>query len=201
MSRPLALAFLLPLLALAAARLAVPRDAHAEPRAPQTVPKGYLAFDDGDSVTIRWPEGPEVVRILGIDAPEVQHLEHDLPFAQPFGGRAAGFLRGCVAVCDEVRILRAKEKDPYGRTLAYLFFDGKNYSALVVAARLAVANVDHYGDNGLPEPAAEVVATAKAAGPVPFEEPYRYRARMRKVSAWMKARGSYPGVAPDEGGR
>jgi len=172
-------------------------DARAEP-AQTVVPKEHVVFDDGDSVTIRWPDGPEVVRILGIDTPEVQHLEHDLPFPQPFGDQAAGFLRGCIAVCDEIRLLRAGEKDPYGRTLAYLFLDGKNYSVLAIEAGLAVANVDHFGDNGLPEPAADVEGAAKTAGPVPFEKPHQYRARMKKVSAWMRKQGTYPSGPADE---
>lgn len=200
MRRPHALlAALLPLLLVGG--LALRRDARAEPASPQPVPKAYVAFDDGDSVTIRWPDGLEVVRLLGIDAPEVQHLEHDLPFAQPFGREAAGFLRGCVAVCDEIAIVRAQDKDPYGRTLAYLLLDGKSYSALVVAAGLAVCNVDHFGDNGLPQLAAEVERAAKDAGPVPFEKPHRYRARMREVSAWMKKQGTYPTGPADEEAR
>ncbi len=166
----------------------------------QEVEKAYVAFDDGDSITIRWPEAPEVVRLLGIDTPEIQHLEHDLPFAQPFGEKAAGFLEGCVAVASRVEILRASTQDPYGRTLAYLFLDGKNYSALVVEAGLAVANTSHYGDNGLPAPAAEVEKAAARAGPVPFEKPHRYRARMKKVAAWMKKRGTYP-RGPQDGER
>lgn len=170
----------------------------SESPARQDVPKGFLTFDDGDSVAIHWVDGLEVVRILGIDTPEVQHLDHDLPFAQPFGEAAAGFLRGCIAVCDRIEILRAATKDPYGRTLAYLYLDGKNYSALVVEAGLAVANVAHYGDNGLPQPAAEVEEAAEGAGPVPFEPPHLYRRRMKKVTAWMKKHGTYPTVGADE---
>ena len=164
------------------------------------VPKALIAFDDGDTIEIRWPkaESPEMVRILGLDTPEVMHLEHDLPFAQPFGEAAAGFLRGCLAVADEVELQRAPEKDPYGRTLGYLFLDGKNYSVLAIEARLAVETVTHFGDNGLPEPAAACVEAAKRAGPVPFEPPFRFRRRMSKVSKWMRDDGSYPrGDAPE----
>ncbi len=63
---------------------------------------------------------------------------------------------------------------------------------LVVNARLAVESVSHYGDNGLPKPAAQVLAAAKKAGPVPFEAPYRYRRRMKSVAEWMKKQGIYP---------
>lgn len=164
------------------------------PRAePVPVPKALLHHDDGDSVWIRWPTGVEVVRILGMDTPETAHPEHDIPYAQPFGEAAAGFLRGCVAMADRVELLRAEEKDPYGRTLAYLLLDGRNYSVLVVEARLAAENVRHFGDNGFPDRAAAVLAAAKAAGPIPFEPPHRFRSRMRKVSAWLRERGEYPG--------
>jgi hypothetical protein len=59
---------------------------------------------------------------------------------------------------------------------------------LLLAARLAVETVSQYGDNGLPEPAAECLAAAREAGPVAFEEPRRYRARMREVAQWESER-------------
>jgi hypothetical protein len=37
-----------------------------------------------------------------------------------------------------------------------------------------------------------VLAAAKRAGPLPFEPPGAFRARMRDVSRWMKERGLYP---------
>ncbi len=150
------------------------------------VPKSFIHHDDGDSFEVHWLDGLEVVRILGVDTPETAHPDHGIPFAQPFGEAAAGFLRGCMAMAERVEVLRAEDKDPYGRTLAYLFLDGRNYSALVVQARLAVENVGHFGDNGFPAEAAAVLEAAKKAGPVPFEAPHRFRARMRRVSAWRQ---------------
>ena len=163
------------------------------------VPKALLRHDDGDSFSIAWPGGTEVVRVLGVDTPETAHPEHDIPYPQPFGEAAGGFFRGCVAMAAKVEIARAAERDPYGRTLAYLFLDGRNYSALVIEARLAVETVGHFGDNGFPEQAAEVLAAARAAGPVPFEPPYRFRARMREVSAWLRGRGEYPARKDGDG--
>ena len=156
------------------------------------VPRDLLQFDDGDSLRIQWPDGVESVRILGIDTPETFHPDHDIPHAQPFGDKAAGFLEGCIAVAETIEILRAEEKDPYGRTLAYLYLNGRSYSVLVLRARLAVENVSHYGDNGLPEPAAACLEAAEEAGPVAFEAPHRYRARMRTLSKWLRANDRYP---------
>jgi endonuclease YncB( thermonuclease family) len=184
MRRPLALALL--------AALLLPRPEAGAEGERVAVPAGAVLVDDGDSVTITWPDRVETVRLLGIDCPETLHLEHDLPYEQPFAERAAGFLEGCLAGADRVELLRAADPDRYGRTLGYLYADGRNTSVLLVQARLAVESVGTYGDNGLPAPAAEVVAAAKAAGPVPFEDPGAYRARMRGVSAWLKARGLYP---------
>jgi endonuclease YncB( thermonuclease family) len=166
--------------------------ARAEGAARVLVPKDRVLVDDGDGIVVRWPEGTEVVRVLGIDAPETQHLQHDIPFAQPFGEEARGFMAGAIAVAEKIELLRAADKDPYGRTLAYLFLDGKNYSVLIASARLAVENVSHFGDNGFPAEAKAVLEAAKAAGPLPFEPPFQYRTRMREVSRWMKAHGTYP---------
>jgi endonuclease YncB( thermonuclease family) len=49
------------------------------------VPAALLEVDDGDTILIRWSDKDvERVRILGIDAPETRHVEHNLPHAQPF---------------------------------------------------------------------------------------------------------------------
>ena len=158
-----------------------------------------MVIDDGDSIEVRWDANTvEVVRILGIDTPEVMHLTHNLPYDQPFGTEARGFLRGAIAAARKVSLLRSGHTDPFGRTLGYIFVDGTNVSPLLIEARLAVETVSFYGDNDLPDPAKSCVEAAKRAGPVPFEKPHLYRKRMRKVSAWLKGQGEYP-TAPSRG--
>ncbi len=149
-----------------------------------------IFMDDGDTVDIRWSKDDlETVRILGIDCPETRHIEHNLPYPQDFGPEARAFAMGAFAVATEVELVRSSTLDPFGRTLGYVFLNGRNYSILVVRARLAAESVSHYGDNGLPKEAAEVLAAAKAAGPVPFESPHQFRARMRDVTKWMQEKG------------
>lgn len=158
-----------------------------------SVDPAKLVIDDGDTVSIRWSRGDhEKVRILGIDAPELRHLDRDLPYAQPFGEEARAFAQRTFAAASAVELLRAATLDQYGRTLGYLFVDGKNYSTLILRARLAQETVSHYGDNGFPKEAAEIAAAARDAGPLPFEPPGVYRNRMREVSRALKARGEYP---------
>jgi len=154
------------------------------------VPVECLRVDDGDSVKIEWKsDDTEVVRILGIDAPETRHVEHGIPFDQPFGREATAFARGVFAMAEKVELLRASMLDPYGRTLGYIFVNDRNYSVLVISARLAVESVSHFGDNGLPKEAAACLEAASKAGPVPYEPPYIYRKRMREVSDWMRTKG------------
>ena len=149
-----------------------------------------IEVDDGDTVVIRWSKDDlETVRILGIDTPETRHVEHNLPYAQSFGPEARAFAQGAFAAATQVELLRASTVDPYGRSLGYLFLNGRNYSVLVVQARLSAETVTFYGDNALPNEAAEVLAAAKTAGPVPFEPPHVFRGRMRDVSKWMKEKG------------
>jgi micrococcal nuclease len=152
-----------------------------------------VEVDDGDTVLVRWSANDvETVRILGIDAPETRHLEHNLPYAQPFGDEARAFALGAFGTASGIELARAATLDPFGRTLGYLFLDGRNYSTAIVEARLAVESVSRFGDNGFPAEAAEVLAAGKAQGPLPFEPPHVYRARMRELTEWMKARGLYP---------
>jgi endonuclease YncB( thermonuclease family) len=197
----LAAAFLPADLALAQAPPARPAARSAEPRPeakPQQRPHSLrvpvdparVQVDDGDTVVIRWSKDDvEIVRILGIDTPETRHPEHDLPYAQSFGPEARAFAQGAFAAANEVQLLRSRTLDPFGRTLGYVFVNGRNYSVLVVAARFSAETVTFYGDNGLPTEAAEVLAAAKSAGPVPFEPPHAFRGRMRQLSKWMAEKG------------
>ncbi len=152
-----------------------------------------IEIDDGDTIQIKWgPNDVEEVRILGIDCPETRHVQHDIPYSQIFGEEARAFARGPIAGATKVELLRASMLDPYDRTLGYMFVNDKNYSVLVLEARLAEESITAFGDNGFPQEAAVVLATAKGAGPLPFEPPYQYRNRMRRVSEWMKGKGIYP---------
>ncbi len=190
------------------ARQNPPARGEARPRPaakPQSRPSGSrikvdvsaITVDDGDTVTIRWGEkDEEIVRILGIDTPETRHDAHNIPVDQPYGPEARAFARGALATATEVELLRCATVDPYDRTLGYLFINGKNYSLLVLKARLAEESVTRYGDNGFPEIAAEVQAVAKAAGPLPFESPGIFRNRMRPLSAWMREHGEMPKLDP-----
>lgn len=172
------------------------RERKPQPRPSMTrveVPVERVRTGDGDTIDIEWAKGDvETVRILGIDTPETQNPEHNLPYGQAFGEEARGFARGAFAAATKVEVLRTAELDPYGRTLGYVFVNGMNYSVLIVRAGLAAETVSHYGDNGFPKEAAEVAAAAKTAGPVPFEAPHLYRQRMRAVSEAMKNGGGKP---------
>ena len=154
-----------------------------------------VKVEDGDGVNIQWGGNDiEIVRILGIDTPEVRRLEHNLPYDQPFGPEARAFAQGAFAAATDVELLRSPTLDPYGRTLAYLFINGRNYSVMVIKAKYSGETVTHYGDNGLPKESAEIVAAAKAAGAslLPFEPPHLYRARMRTLTTALKQSGQYP---------
>ena len=154
-----------------------------------------IVVEDGDTVVIHWGKqksDDEIVRILGIDTPETRRLEHSLPFDQPFGAEATAFAQGAFAAATDLELLRSSTLDPYDRTLAYLFINGRNYSVLAIKAGYSGETVSHYGDNGLPKESAEVVAAAKESSPLPFEPPHQYRSRMRTLTDWLKQHGKYP---------
>jgi endonuclease YncB( thermonuclease family) len=60
-----------------------------------------------------------------------------------------------------IDLLRSAFLDRYGRTLGYFFLDGRNYSVLVIEAGLSRETITHYGDNGLPREAQEVLEAAR----------------------------------------
>jgi micrococcal nuclease len=152
------------------------------------VDPALIDVGDGDTVTIQWSdEDSERVRILGIDTPEVAHHSMGWYDDQPYGPEATAFAEGVFAMAESVELLRAAEPDGYGRTLGYLFVNGRNYSVLAVTAGYAVETVSHYGDNGLPEASEAVLAASRMVGPVPFEAPYKFRKRMREMNDWRES--------------
>jgi micrococcal nuclease len=159
------------------------------------VDPALVTVEDGDNVLIRWNDkDTEIIRILGIDTPEIRRLEHNLPYDQPFGLEAKAFAQGAFAAATDIELIRSPTLDPYGRTLAYLFINGRNFSVMVIKAKYSGETVSHYGDNGLPKESAEVLAAAKevGAGPLPFEPPYQFRARMRTLTEALKQSGHFP---------
>ncbi len=143
---------------------------------------------DGDTVVIQWSdEDRERVRILGIDTPEVAHPSMGWYDDQPYGEQATAFAEGVFAMAESVELLRAAEPDGYGRTLGYLFVNGRNYSILAVTAGYAVETVSHYGDNGLPRDRGCGAGGVARVGPVAFEAPFRFRRRMRELNEWRES--------------
>jgi endonuclease YncB( thermonuclease family) len=162
------------------------RPAAAPASAPQPRPHGVRApvekwrirVKDGDTMHIRWsPRDIEPVRILGIDAPEIRDPSRRRFHDQPHGRDALRFARRAFASARQVEVLRAATLDPYRRTLAYVFLDGRNYSVMLVESHLAYETVSRFGDNGFAREAAAVRSAARRAGPPPFESPRRYRRR------------------------
>jgi len=117
---------------------------------------------DGDTAEIRWSVADvETVRVLGIDTAELRDRWDPKRALSPRGAEARGFARGAFAVATGVELLRSARPDRYGRTLGYFFLDGRNYSVLILEARLAGETITRFGDNGLPVEAREVLAAAK----------------------------------------
>ncbi|QEH36958.1 Thermonuclease precursor [Aquisphaera giovannonii] len=134
--------------------------------------------EDGDTIRIDWPDGSrEVVRLLGIDAPEISHKSRPGVGDQPYGRESLGFARHHLLRAHRLEMVRAGRRDRYDRTLAYVYADGVNYSALAVENHMAEPTIDRYGDNGFPDEAAEVRRAAERAGPPPFESPAIFRER------------------------
>jgi micrococcal nuclease len=110
-----------------------------------------LYVNDGDTVTVRLAGRRELVRILGIDAPETEHSPKLAHAAQRAGrtpeeeaalGRLARARLRELAPPGATVVLEfdpgAGERDQYGRLLAYLrLADGRQAGALLVDEGLA----------------------------------------------------------------
>jgi micrococcal nuclease len=90
---------------------------------------------DGDTITV---SGVGVVRLIGVDAPE--KTGGTFRASEPFGDAATRFLRDLLAGQDVRLEYDGPRKDPYDRTLAYVFLrDGRLANLEIIRAGFAEA--------------------------------------------------------------
>ncbi|PKR79213.1 hypothetical protein CEY16_05590 [Halalkalibacillus sediminis] len=92
---------------------------------------------DGDTIEINLNGTVESVRLLLVDTPETKHPSKPV---QPFGPEASKFATNVLSG-KEVKVeYDGPKRDHYGRLLAYLWVDGKNFNKMLLEegfARLA----------------------------------------------------------------
>ena len=152
-----------------------------------------ITVEDGDGVIIRWSDkDPEIVRILGIDTPEIRRLEHNLPYDQPFGPEAKAFAQGAFAAATEVELLVPRpstlttEPSPISSSTAGIIRSWPSRPGS--PARRSATTVT----TACPRNPPRSSRPPRVPPPLPFEPPHQYRARMRTSTTWMKQNGQYP---------
>ena len=88
---------------------------------------------DGDTIHVRDGRVETIIRLVGIDAPEVSHKKREP--SQPYGQAATKYLAGLVL--NKVVEIKDYGQDRYGRTLGVVFQGGKNMNLEMVRAGYA----------------------------------------------------------------
>jgi len=135
----------------------------------------HVQFDDGDTFLI---DGAPI-RVLGIDTPETRHPRVGIMEDQPYGLAAA---ESTEALMTRARVLELVPdgEDYYGRTLAHVLVDGDLLGVKLIEMGLAYENVSHFGDNGFPDLADQILQASLNAPKPLFEPPYLWRKKHQK---------------------
>ncbi|MBW1714355.1 MAG: thermonuclease family protein [Deltaproteobacteria bacterium] len=139
------------------------------------IDKSAIRPDDGDTFFYK----DFVIRILGIDAPEIIHKEHGIFEDQPYGLKAAAMTADLLRNAKVVEYLPF-QKDKYGRLLAHVFVDEELLAIRLIRAGLAYETISYFGDNGFPVLAERILKAAQESPKPPFERPYRWRRKHQK---------------------
>jgi micrococcal nuclease len=115
-----------------------------EARRAADTPYRVVEVLDGDTIVVRRSGGTdETIRLLGVDTPETHHPTKPV---QCFGPEAAAYttkrLFGQVVQLED----DVERHDVYGRRLAYVYLDGRNYERELLQrgyARLLVIEPNH----------------------------------------------------------
>jgi endonuclease YncB( thermonuclease family) len=104
---------------LLAVAIVVPVSAQRSPVYEALGPLPVEEVVDGDTIVLRSDLGPRVVRLIGIDTPEVAHPEKG---REPFGPEASAFTARLLPPGTPVWVeLDLEIEDAYGRLLAYVY--------------------------------------------------------------------------------
>lgn len=112
-----------------------PPDGTASPGIGGTVEASVTRTIDGDTIEVTIGSRKETVRMILVDTPEIR--KPGLQEPQPFGPEAAAFTRKLLTG-KKVRLERdISVKDTYGRSLYYVWLDGKLVNRLLLEEGLA----------------------------------------------------------------
>jgi len=88
---------------------------------------------DGDTITVRDGSVEKIIRLVGIDAPEVSHKKRET--GQPFSQQPTKYLAGLVL--NQTVEIKEYGQDRYGRTLGVVLATGKSVNLEMVKAGYA----------------------------------------------------------------
>ena len=117
---------------------------------------------DGDTIRVRDDKVEKIIRLVGIDAPEISHKKWEP--SQPYGQAATKYLAGLVL--NKTVEIKEYGQDRYGRTLGVVFLGGKNVNLEMVKAGYAEVyrGTDAKGFDSAPYWKAEEEARAAKKG-------------------------------------
>ncbi len=141
----------------------------------EVVDVAAIEFDDGDTFLYR----DEAIRVLGIDTPEITEPHVGIFEDQPYGREAADSTHALIVRAHRVE-LAYDGRDIYNRRLAHVFVDGELLAVKLLGMGLAYENVSHFGDNGFPDLADQILRAAKDGPKPPFEPPHMWRKKHQR---------------------
>jgi micrococcal nuclease len=101
--------------------------------AAQAGPLKVSRVTDGDTIKVTDGRVEKIIRLIGIDAPEISHKKREA--SQPFGQAATKYLAGLVL--NKTVEIKEYGLDRYGRTLGVVFLDGKSVNLEMIKAGYA----------------------------------------------------------------
>ena len=89
-----------------------------------------VSVSDGDTIRVQLDDGSELkVRLLGVDTPETHHPTKPVGC---YGPEASTYSKKMLTGKDVELEYDIEQYDKYGRTLAYVYVDGKRYNDTLV---------------------------------------------------------------------
>lgn len=101
----------------------------------KTESASVLYVVDGDTLKVLINNKEETVRLIGMDAPEINDSKKVQCFGQEAASKAKEILTGKTVILESD--FTQGERDQYGRLLRYVFLDGLNFDKMMIGEGLA----------------------------------------------------------------